>query len=312
MSFSSEAKNELCRLSPRPCCRRAECYGLLLFGRGFSPAGVSLATANRGVARRAAQFAAEVTGAVMEVLPPRPRRHGPGVYTARAADPTQAGRVLAALGHTGREVSLRINLANLENECCRRAFLRGAFLACGTAADPGREYHLEYSVPHRNLANDLFGLMRDILGLDPEPRVSRRGGAYVVYLKGAQRVADFLTYLGAPDAAMRLLQVRMLKDLRNTVNRQTNFETANLGKTASAAAGEVLAIQKIKSAGGFSLLPRELRALAALRLHHPELSLRELGQRLSPPLSRSGVHHRLRRILEIAERVPGGANLKRS
>ncbi|HBQ46105.1 MAG TPA: DNA-binding protein WhiA, partial [Ruminococcaceae bacterium] len=204
------------------------------------------------------------------------------------------------------------NRSNLENECCRRAFLRGAFLACGTAADPGREYHLEYSVPHRNLANDLFGLMRDILGLDPEPRVSRRGGAYVVYLKGAQRVADFLTYLGAPDAAMRLLQVRMLKDLRNTVNRQTNFETANLGKTASAAAGEVLAIQKIKSAGGFSLLPRELRALAALRLHHPELSLRELGQRLSPPLSRSGVHHRLRRILEIAERVPGGANLKRS
>lgn len=302
MSFSSEAKNELCRVDARPCCRRAECYGLLLFGRGFSASGVALATESRAVAERAAQLAAEVTGAIMEISAAR-RGGSPAARTVCAAGPEQAERAVAALGHTGREISLRINLANLENECCRAAFLRGAFLACGTVADPGREYHLEFSVPHRNLANDLLGLSRDPIGPETEPRLSRRGGTYVVYVKGAQRVADFLAYLGAEDAAMRLLQVRMLKDLRNHVNRRTNFETANLGKTASAAAQEVLAIRKIRGARGFSRLPEELRAVADLRLRHPELSLRELGERLSPPLSRSGVHHRLQRILAIAGRA---------
>ena len=117
-------------------------------------------------------------------------------------------------------------------------------------------------------------------------------------------MTDLLTYLGAPAAAMELMQVKMLKEVRNQINRRTNFETANLDKTASAAARQVLAIQKIAESTGLGELPEELRELAELRLQNPEMSLRELGESLSPPLSRSGVNHRLQRIVDLAETLP--------
>jgi hypothetical protein len=304
MSFASETKNELCRIVPQCCCRKAECYGLLLFGRNFSPSGVTLTTENLAAARRTAQLAAEITGAIMDVTSFKVHKgSGTSVYTVSAAGPEQAQKVLRSLGHTGKEINLRINLSNMENECCYAAFLRGAFLACGTVTSPEREYHLEYSVPYMNLANDLTALMRGIISLGISPHITRRNGSFVVYLKGSSHVADFLTYIGAPDAAMELMQVRMLKEVRNKVNRQTNFETANIGKTASAAAQEVIAIKKIKSDGRLPALPEDLQELASLRLDNPEMSLRELGQHLSPKLSRSGVHHRLRRILEFAEKT---------
>lgn len=302
MSFASDTKKELCRIKPQRCCRKAECYGLLLFGRSFSPQAVSLTTESLAAAHLAAEFAAEVAGAVMDISVPQTSRKD-AVCTVSAMGEEQAAKVLVCFGHSGHEISLRIGFANLENDCCHAAFLRGVFLACGTVTAPEREYRLEFAVPYMNLANDLAGCIRDVLELDLEPRVSRRKGAFVVYVKGGSRVADFLTFLGAPDAAMELLQVRMLKDLRNTVNRQTNFETANLEKTASAAAQEVLAIRKIRQSGKLSALPDDLQELASLRLQYPEMSLRELGQQLSAPLSRSGVHHRLQRILDFAEKV---------
>lgn len=304
MSFASDTKNELCKIVPQQCCRKAECYGLLLFGRNFSPACVSLTTENLGAARRAAQFTAEITGAIMDVATMElHKKSSTTAYTVSAAGVEQAGKVLQSLGHSGQEISLRINLANLENDCCSSAFLRGAFLACGTVTAPEREYHLEFSVPYMNLAKDLTALIRDNLELELDPRISRRKGTFVVYIKGGERVSDFLTFLGAPSAAMNLIQVRMLKELRNNVNRQTNFETANIEKTASAAAQEVLAIEKIQKNSKISALPEELRELAAFRLQYPEMSLRELGQHLTPPLSRSGVHHRLQRIIEFAEKL---------
>ena len=116
-----------------------------------------------------------------------------------------------------------------------------------------------------------------------------------------EQVTDVLTYLGAQSAAMELMQVKMLKEVRNQVNRRTNFETANLGKTATAAARQLLAIQKIVASTGLGELPEDLRELAELRLQNPDMSLRELGETLSPPLSRSGVNHRLQRLVELAE-----------
>lgn len=304
MSFASDVKNEMCRIEPQQCCRKAECYGLLLCGRNFSAAGISLTTETHAVALRAAEFAAQTAAAVMDVTSVELHKKNSGhSYTVCAAGVDETKKVLAFLGHSGSEISLRINLGNLENECCRASFLRGAFLSCGTISDPGAEYRLEFSVPYMNLAKDLVGLIRDILELDLQPRMSRRRGSFVVYIKGGEKVPDFLAYLGAPSAAMNMMQVRMLKELRNNVNRQTNFETANLGKTAAAAAQEVLAIEKIRATCGIRALPEELRGLAALRYHNPEMSLRELGQSLSPPLSRSGVHHRLQRILEFGEKI---------
>lgn len=304
MSFSSDTKNELCRAEDASCCRRAECYGLFLFGHSFSSAGVSLTTENQAAARRAAEFAAEATGTVMEVVPQKTRAGSDAAaYTVSAADAGQAAGMLQALGHSGHEVSLHINLANLENDCCFAAFLRGVFLACGTVISPESEYRLEFSVPFMNLANDLSALIRDSAVLGFMPGITRRKGGFVVYVKGARRVADLLTLLGAPEASMELVQVRMLKDLRNKLNRKTNFETANLEKTASAAAQEALAIEKIRRRGKLRELPDDLRKLASLRLRNPEMSLRDLGRRLTPPLSRSGVHHRLRRIVEYADKL---------
>ena len=299
MSFSSETKKELCRIGDAPCCAKAECYGLFLFGRGFSARAVCLNTESAETARRAAFLAARCAGVAAEaaVSPCAGRR---GAHTVAVRGESRKKKLLSFFGYTGTEISLRLNLGNLENECCRGAFLRGAFLSCGTVTDPRRDYRLEFVVPYRNLARDLSAFLQGVFELSLRPGLLSRKGMFVVYLKGSEHVADLLTFLGAGNAAMRLMQVRMLKEVRNNVNRKTNFETANIEKTASAAAGQRLALERIFTSGGLSALPEELRELARLRYRNPELSLRELGQMLSPPLTRSGVNHRLRRIEEIA------------
>ena len=298
MSFSSDVKSELCRTEPKRCCRRAECYGLLLFGRYFTAANVCVLTGHREAARRAAEFTAEITGAVMDVS--ASAKAGAGTYMVSAPSAEQAEKVLTSLGHTGREISLHINLANVENDCCRSAFLRGAFLSCGTVTDPRKDYRMEFTVPFMNLAKDLGAFLRDVYELDLQPGIANRKGTFVVYITGGDRVADLLTFMGAAKAAMDLMQIKMLKEVRNNVNRKTNFETANIDKTASAAALQMMAIERLNAERGLSSLPEDLRELALLRSQNPEMSLRELGQSLNPPLSRSGVHHRLQRIVELA------------
>jgi cell division protein WhiA len=306
MSFSSETKNELCNITPQYCCRKAECYGLLLFGRYFTKTSVSLITENREVARRAAQFSAEVTGAMMDVTASVVhRREYSNDFIVSAASEAEASLILNAFGHSGDEISLRANLGNLENDCCRSAFLRGAFLSCGTITNPQKDYHLEFVVPYMNLAKDLVSFLRNNEEMELEPGMVNRKGMFVVYVKGGDRVADLLTFLGAGKAAMDLMQVKMLKEVRNNVNRKTNFETANIDKTASAAAAQLMALKKINAKEGISALPEELRELAFLRFRNPEMSLRELGENLSEPLSRSGVHHRLQRIVDLANEMGG-------
>lgn len=306
MSFSAEAKRELCRIQEEPCCQKAECYGFLLFGRSFSRNAVSFLTENREAARRAAELVAGTVGVCVDItVPYRRREERKNAYLVSIPGENQAEQVLRFFGHTGREISLHVNYANLENSCCRSAFLRGAFLSCGTVTDPARDYRLEFVLPYRNLALDLAVFLKNLLEMNLSPGLMNRKGTYVVYVKGGEHVADLLTFLGAGNAAMDLIQVRMLKEVRNNVNRKTNFEAANIEKTASAAAGQLMALEKIFSSGaGESALPEDLRELAFLRYRNPDLSLRELGERLTPPLSRSGVNHRLRRIVEFAEHLP--------
>lgn len=216
----------------------------------------------------------------------------------------QRNLLLHAFGHETGEINLRIHRKNIVCPECLASFLRGAFLCCGTVTDPNKEYHLEFVVPYSNLAKDLLVALQ-MCGVERlQPGLTNRRGSFVVYSKGMEQVTDLLTYLGAPAAAMELMQVKMLKEVRNQINRRTNFETANLDKTASAAARQVLAIQKIAESTGLGELPEELRELAELRLQNPEMSLRELGESLSPPLSRSGVNHRLQRIVDLAETLP--------
>lgn len=303
MSFASITKTELCKAMPQnSCCLKAECYGLLLFGRSFSNHAITITTENSAAAHRAAQLTAEIAGAIVDISTSVLRRKDrKSAFTVSVNGDDQKNAVLSCFGHTGNEISLRINRANIENDCCISGFLRGVFLSCGTVTDPQKDYHLEFVVPFMNLAKDLSTLISEVYELNLRPGLINRKGSFVVYIKGSEGVVDLLTFMGAGNAAMELMQVKMYKELRNNVNRKTNFETANIDKTALAAADQVIAIKKIIAASGVSALPEDLQELAMLRLHNPEMSLRELGEALSEPLSRSGINHRLQRIVEFAK-----------
>ena len=302
MSFASDTKTEICKtVTTASCCKKAEAYGLLLFTRGFSLKECAIVTENGAVARRIAEAAAEVAGVMVEmsVSMRRIRDREGGTYTLLIPGDDQRQRLLETFGHTGLEVNLRLNRANLENECCMCAFIRGAFLSCGTATDPKKDYHLEFAVNHRRLAQDFVTLLEEVEGLRLQPSITRRKGSYVVYIKGSEQIADLLTYMGAPTASMTLMQAKMVKEVRNYVNRTTNFETANIDKTVSASARQVVAIRHLQEKIGLDNLPEDLREMAYLRLENPEMSLRELGEALS--ISRSGANHRIQRLLEMAK-----------
>ena len=299
MTFSSGVRSELCALESSDCCRKAECYGLFLFGRSFAASGISLQTESGSVAQRAASLLVVETDAFAELRAPL-TQHGHGkVYTV-AVDGALTVSVLAHFGHTGREPSLKINLANLENDCCAAAFLRGAFLACGTVSDPLKGYHLEFSVPRVNLLRSLEDFLQQLpFGL--HPGFSHRGTVPVVYFKNSEEIADLLTFFGAGSRAMELMQAKMFKEVRADANRRTNFDTANIDKTVNAATQQIDAIRRLQESGALASLPEELRELATIRTENPELSLRELGEMLHPPLTRSGVNHRLTRLIKLAE-----------
>ena len=296
MTFSSQVKRELAACLPeRGCCRAAEAYGLLEFGHAFSPAGISLQTENGDVAEMYAALTAEVCG----VFPRHRENPGKGFHILEVPAPERE-RVLACFGHGAGEVSVRLNRANLECEQCPACFLRGAFLCCGAVTNPSTGYHLEFSVPYYHLSRDLLALLREV-GLDA--KWLRRGGGYVIYFKESGQIEDCLTLMGATGAALELMNVKIVKDIRNKANRITNCESANIDKTVAAAAIQMEAVRKIRDTCGLEALPEDLRELASLRLDNPDLSLRELGDALSPPLSRSGVNHRLQRIREFADKL---------
>ncbi len=182
--------------------------------------------------------------------------------------------------------------------CCKRAFLRGIFLACGSISDPNRGYHLELAVGERERAVRI----QEMIGVfELEAKIIERKGSYVVYMKEGAAIADFLNVIGAHMALMDFENVRILKEMRNSINRQVNCETANIKKTVSAAARQMEDIQYIYDRTGFGCLSDNLSQIARVRLENPEVTLKELGEMLEPPIGKSGVNHRLRKLSEIAE-----------
>lgn len=302
MSFSADTKKEICKNTPKKsCCLKAECYGLFLFAKKFLPTGIVLTTENHAVARFSASLAASVTGAIFDVTTTYShRKNSNSIYTITVPGEDQVRLVRKLFGHMDDELSVRINRSNLENLCCQSAFLKGVFLSCGTVTNPEKDYHLEFIVPYLNLAKDLVTLLSEVEELGLQASIINRKGSFVVYLKESEQIADLLTYLGAANASMELMQIKMLKEMRNYVNRKTNFETANIGKTVTASAQQIVAIEKIRRIRGLESLPDDLREIAVLRLENPEMSLRELGGQMKNPISRSGVNHRLMRLQDIA------------
>jgi DNA-binding protein WhiA len=187
----------------------------------------------------------------------------------------------------------------LKRTCCRRAYLRGAFICVGSMSNPQGGYHLELVVDTAKQAAQLGEILD---GFDLEARIAKRKKNYVVYLKEGASIVDLLNVIGAHKALLSLENLRVEKEVRNTINRKVNCETANIGKTVSAAARQIEDITRIKERGGFKRLPDYLRQTAELRLAYPDASLQELGELLRPPLGKSGVNHRLRKLSEMARK----------
>lgn len=188
----------------------------------------------------------------------------------------------------------------IERQCCKQSYVRGAFLAAGSVTDPQKGYHFEIvcdSEPESQI------LMDCIMSFGIEPKVVMRKRYYVVYIKDGSMIVDMLNIMGAHISLMNMENVRILKDMRNSVNRKVNCETANINKTVSAAVKQIEDINYINEAKGLKYLPDNLRQIAELRLDEPEISLKDLGEMLNPPIGKSGVNHRLRKISEIANEL---------
>lgn len=295
MSFSTEVKNELCRISmQRTCCTRAEAYGALLHASVFSHKEIRLSTENAAVARRLQALLQRAFFVVCE-----PQRIGCKTQLT-LSEPAQIGRIFDALGYDRKShVTYHLNRNVLEEDCCIAAFLRGVFLMAGTVAGPGKKSHLELKTTHQSLSGEETSLLLD-LGLSPKQM--RRGSAYILYFKDGTSVEDFLTHIGAPHAAMELMEAKVEKNLRNTINRQVNCETANLAKAADASMRQVAAIRAVLDAHGEEGIPENLRETVYLRLNYPTDTLAELAQRFDPPISKPGLSHRLKKIVELASK----------
>jgi hypothetical protein len=188
----------------------------------------------------------------------------------------------------------------LKNACCQRAFLRGAFLSVGSISDPSKAYHLEFVCPTMEKAEQL----RDIIqGFEVPAKIVTRKKYKVVYLKEGSGIVDLLSVMEAHVSLMNLENLRIVKEMRNSINRRVNCETANISKTVSAASRQISDIEFLRDTLGFSKLPAQLQEMAQVRLENPDAPLKDLGQLLDPPVGKSGVNHRLRRLCELAESV---------
>lgn len=218
-----------------------------------------------------------------------------------------ADKVLQAIkvldeGGTLHQLSGEISPLLVRNSCCRRAFLRGAFLCIGSMSNPRKGYHLEFVCEYESQARQI---QKTICGFEIDAKIVRRKKYYVVYLKEGAGIVDLLNVMGAHKSLMLLENLRVEKEVRNSVNRQVNCEAANITKMVRAAGKQIEDILLLQKSYGLSNLPDNLRQMAEVRLEHPESSLQELGKYLDPPVGKSGVNHRLRKLSEMAERIKG-------
>jgi len=299
MSFSGDVKNELCRLPvSRGCCARAEAYGALLYGHTFSAREIRIVTSRSAFADRLQRIFRRAFGFGFDDCS-APAGAG-RMHSLIISDRDKIRRVFAAFGYEAdNTLKLHVNLGVLEEPCCRAGFLRGAFLAGGSVTDPAKRYHLELATGHGSVSRELYSLL---LEMGFSPRDSRRSGSYVTYFKQSEAIEDLLTTMGAPLAAMQLMQEKMEKDVRNVVNRRVNCDSANADKIVSAAGEQLAAIRRVEQGRGLDSLPEPLQEAALLRIANPEASLSELAMLADPPVSKSCMSHRLRKLTALGER----------
>lgn len=312
MSFSSNVKDELSRkVSPARHCQIAETAAILsLCGRIQISENnhycIKIHTENAAVARKYHMLLKKTFHIIADVsIRQNAGNRQNRVYTivvrrhSDAVRVLQAARLMDLYGDIEENLSLAQNEV-LQKNCCKRAFIRGAFLAAGSISDPERFYHYEIACATEAKAIQLQELIRSF-SLDA--RIIQRKKYYVVYIKEGSQIVDILNVMDAPLSLMELENIRILKEMRGSVNRKVNCETANINKTVSAAVKQIEDIRYIRDTTGFRDLPDGLCEIAELRLANPEATLKELGESLDPPVGKSGVNHRLRKLSMIADKL---------
>lgn len=296
MSFAYSVKSELCRGAvQRLCCARAESYGVLLYCNTFHADEVRIITENSEFANRLPRLFQRAFGIKFDRLPDT---ETPGKLIFQITDPEKMQKIISTLGYDRKQsLVMHVNFGILEDDCCRMSFLRGAFLAGGSVTDPEKRYHLELATNHGQASREVSTLLEECGFL---PRSVMRAGSSVIYFKQSEHIEDFLTGIGAPVSAMDIMTAKVDKSIRNGANRVMNCDMANVNKTLNAAENQIVAIGRLRLDGKLDALPPKLRETAEIRIENPELSLQQLADKHSPPLSKSCLNHRLRKIMELA------------
>ncbi len=295
MSFSGNVKAELCRIGlARGCCAAAEAYGVLLYANTFSDSEIKIITASEEFAQHLPRLWRKAFGLSFDILPPEDNK---GKYIFIMNDRAKIAAIFEKYGYeAGKTLVHHINLGVLEEECCRAAFIRGAFLAGGSITDPEKRYHLELVTDHMNVSRETYSML---LEMGFEPHDTTRAGHYITYFKQSEAIEDFFTTIGAAGAAMDIMQAKIEKDMRNSINRKVNCDSANADKIVSAAAAQLDKIRLLDRELGLENLPLDLQEVAFLRIANPEASLSDLAMLSDPPVSKSGINHRLRKLMSF-------------
>lgn len=298
ISFSGSAKAEICRNIPsKRCCALASCFGILLFCNSFGIDGIRIITESHEFAQLLPKLFKKAFNLEFDI---HPEEDNTGKLNFQITDPAKIRTIMTSFGFEPKDtLSLHINLPVIEDECCKSAFLRGAFLAGGSVTDPGKGYHLELTTTHHSVSREGYSLIHDVMGF--YPKNAKRGGGQVLYLKQSDLISDCLIHLGAPVAAMGIIEARMEKELNNKVNRRCNCDDANTSKVVEAAQEQLAALRILRAKGIYEHLPAKLLLAAKAREENPEASLTELAAMMDPPITKPAMNHRLKKLMEMAQ-----------
>ena len=298
ISFSGGAKAEVCRALPhKRCCALAESFGILLFCNSFTGDNIKIITENLEFSQFLPKLFKKAFGFGFDS---QPEDETTGKQIFQITDPEKLSAIMASYGFDRQEtLALHVNLPVVEEDCCKAAFLRGAFLAGGSVTDPIKGYHMEITTTHQSVAPESYALIQEVMGF--YPKTARRGGGQVLYLKQSEQISDFLAYLGAPVAAMGIMEARLEKELNNKVNRRCNCDDANTSKVVEAAQEQLAAIRVLRELGMLENLPSKLLQAAKAREENPESALSELAGMMDPPITKPAMNHRLKKLVQMAK-----------
>ena len=300
MSYARQVRSELAQIYVKKnCCAASLLWGMLRFAGVFGQEEIRLTTRSDAVAQLLVGLLERVCG-IAGTLSVRAGKDADSSSFRVTLRGEEAARLLSFFAYQEGD-GLGVSAHILQCDKCASAFVRGAFLACGNISDPTSSYHLDLTVGDEGLSRALSAFLGE-QGL-PVPRMTVRKQLPVLYYKGSTDIEDFLAYIGATKSVFSMMDTKIFKEIRNDTNRRQNFDLANLSRAIRGAQTHITAIRILQDCGKYALLPPELKQTSQLRLAHPEMSLADLAAAHMPPLTKSGLNHRLHRLEELARQA---------